>query len=209
MAATWSRRKTVLRIAAFALVCADAMLARSWREDALQTQIWRAKEALYETHLGLETYGSFHGSYPASLPMTALGLPAWKLKSARAEGLSIIDQGGPGRTGMTTPVAYLTSQPMDACDATGKLPLAYWTDSKRYLIFSTGPDGHFTIQHPESALKDWGGPLEFRDPGLLYDPSNGTTSEGDIVEFGKYDRRFTTFYDPENGSISFGIADQM
>jgi prepilin-type N-terminal cleavage/methylation domain-containing protein len=99
--------------------------------------------------------------------------------------------------GMTTPVAYLTSIPLDPFGGTKEPddPYAqmnvsrdywYWTEAwalrqgsyAKWALYSKGPDRRWAFTGPP-------GVLEVDDPyTYAYDPTNGTVSIGNIVRTG-------------------------
>lgn len=177
--------RTILVLVLLMLVCLGAYEGGRTHETNYRIRSSRAKREMRELAHSIGAFRSAQGAYPPMLPIAASGVSEKKLSAVQAIGLSSIDPGGTGRIGLTAPVAYISLIPTDASNTTAKMPYAYWTGEDRYLIFSTGPDGRFTIRHPEEALAgDGKGGVEIRDPDLVYDPSNGTTSEGDIVLFG-------------------------
>lgn len=182
------------------------MQGARWAESRYRVRTSKAKADMRMLAAGLEKYRLTQHSYPAMAPMASLGLSEESLKAARAEGLSTIAPGWEKSIELTGSDGSPALLPNDAEDKTGKRPYAYWTGQARFLIFSAGPDGHFTIQHPESTLPGAGSDIETLDPRPLYDPSNGTVSEGDLVRFGGATdaASLAKIYDPSNGAIGEG-----
>ena len=81
---------------------------------------------------------------------------------------------------LTTPVAYITSVPTDPFATTEGAAFRYRSqDDKGWILFSAGPDKQYDID----PVKDYDAAKENPLPQLFlktYDPTNGTTSRGDI-----------------------------
>jgi len=81
---------------------------------------------------------------------------------------------------LTTPVAFLTALPTDPfADSKGAV-FGYWNDREMgWILFSAGPDQQYEID----PAKDYDATKDNPLPQLFlktYDPTNGTTSRGDI-----------------------------
>lgn len=180
-------RRRLARTAAFTLiellivVAIIGILASIAVPNFLHAQI-RAKVAravgdLRTIAIGLESYQVDRGGYPPT-PLDSLQSRDWRLQR------------------LTTPVVYLSSLPMEIFgkDYGVRETYAYWSDGLndamkyspmyyhlfeekekrgRWALFSRGPDKDY-----EAAIEEGGN-------GLLmhYDPSNGITSNGDIMRF--------------------------
>jgi len=137
----------------------------------------RASVELRSIATALDMYGTDHNAYPPT--------PIWSLFDRDLR-----------LTPLTTPIAYLSSLPMEVFDA-GSMPktYAYWSpglnDAMKYspiyyflfeekhrrgrwALFSRGPDMEY-----EAAPEEGGDGLL-----LYYDSSNGTVSNGDLMRFG-------------------------
>lgn len=150
----------------------------------------------------LDAYLADHDEFPASRPLGDFA-PEPELMSgtgaARLEGIDPGRAGGPA--GLTTPVAYLETLPLDPF--TGRRthipfltmrratwPLAYHRaevlDAETgvrtfgWMLWSPGPDGRYDILDPEAFFD----PSESDPrPELIektYDPTNGSFSRGDV-----------------------------
>ena len=86
---------------------------------------------------------------------------------------------------ITTPIAYITSVPTDPFNVVANAPqhYAYYAEPRNSVIietggatwfklFSVGPDGYWNLSFTPFL------------PTMLYDPSNGTVSNGDIQRLG-------------------------
>ncbi len=162
------------------VVAIIAILASIAVQNFLEAQI-RAKTSRAESDLrtlatGLETYCVDLSSYPPT-PLDSLGDRGWRLKF------------------LTTPIAYITSFPYEVFTKGEREPYAYWSpglnDAMKYssmyfylfeekkrrgrwALFSRGPDIDY-----EAAIEEGGSGLL-----MYYDPTNGSTSNGDIMRFG-------------------------
>ena len=145
-------------------------------EAQIRAKLARAKADMRTITTGLEAYNVDANTYPPT-PLNSLGDRAQRLHF------------------LTTPIAYLSSLPNEVFSASKKEPYPYWSAKLndamkfspiffylgqeknrhgRWVLFSRGPDMDY-----EPAVEEGG-------DGLLmhYDPSNGSTSSGDVMRFG-------------------------
>lgn len=161
-----------------------------------------AKSEMRYMATALEAYYLDHNAYPTMHLLRDYSNDTAILKQAGGWDLSTVE---PGRDdilhGLTTPVGYLDSilhgkMPVDiytsgpkprfyfrgryfTAGGQGRLPFAYYQVGQGWLLFSPGPDFDYDID-----------PAHMYDPtqpvpsaaliNVTYDPSNGTTSNGDI-----------------------------
>jgi hypothetical protein len=83
------------------------------------------------------------------------------------------------RESLTTPVAYLSALFADPFNPHGST-FSYWQDGRGWILVSPGPDGVFD----SNPARDYQG--DIRQPSarlvsLIYDPTNGETSGGDLM----------------------------
>ncbi len=149
---------------------------QNFLEAQVRAKVSRAQNDLKTLATGLESYCTDFNSYPPT-PLDSLESRSWRLKF------------------LTTPVSYITSFPYEVFTKAKKEPYAYWSpglnDAMKYspmyfylveeknrrgrwALFSRGPDVDY-----EAAIEEGGGGLI-----MYYDPTNGTTSNGDIMRFG-------------------------
>jgi len=145
-------------------------------EAQVRAKVSRAQNDLRTIATGLESYRVDTNHYPPT-PLTPI--------TTRDERLSFL----------TTPVAYLSSIPLEIFSKKQKEGYAFWSANlndamktspiyfhlaeekrrqDRWALFSRGPDLGY-----EAAVEESGS-------GLLmwYDPTNGTVSNGDVMRFG-------------------------
>jgi len=76
----------------------------------------------------------------------------------------------------------LKSLPVDAYEWDHNQPFGYYTDGKEWYLISLGPDCRYNINFrrdfDRQAAKE--GRIPFPS-SLIFDPTNGTSSAGDIV----------------------------
>ena len=89
---------------------------------------------------------------------------------------------------LITPVAYLSAIPRDTYGSEGNDELRYGTDgTTKWILQSRGPDGNFDMDL-QLFLDSTLGPrfITGTNPGAkyVYDPTNGTGSDGDIMRTG-------------------------
>lgn len=136
----------------------------------------------------IESYREAHGAWPAwgAGPRGANSHvspydPAYHMPTFRV-------WAGPGEQGrfatLTTPVAYLFQYPADpdAAVASGTATYGYYTNDEGWIVYSPGPDGVFDLDpltmYPAG---EWDDATYENLNGLLYDPTNGAASRGDII----------------------------
>ena len=124
-----------------------------------------ARAHLFNIQKALASYRTEHGKYP--LPAQRKALPPELERYGRKKGS--VEKGG-----------YLTTDLFSP----RKEPLRYMvsTDSTNYLLVSMGPDEEFTIE--ESLVDRLPVSRELLIHTIcpaLYDPTNGTSSSGDII----------------------------
>jgi hypothetical protein len=159
---------------------------------------WRKMDAIHQGQRALahaiEAYYADHQAYPAMHPMAEFTSNTEQmisaLKQCNGNGLCYVESGNPARglAGVTTPVAYIEALPRDIFPILSPIPLAYFTDGRGWILFSAGPDTRYDVR-PD---KDFAGSdaikLEYlMRSGLCYDPSNGTTSNGDMIMLKRVD----------------------
>jgi type II secretion system protein G len=182
----WQGKKGAKPLRAFTLiellivVAIIAILASivvpNFLEAQVRAKVTRAQSDMRTIATGLESYRTDWNNYPPT-PMDAM--------SSRVQRLAAL----------TTPVAYLTTVPMEVFRRSKEDAYPYWSaklsdamkyspiyyhlsDEKnhrgRWALFGRGPDMDY-----EAAPEEEGG-------GLLmhYDATNGTTSNGDVMRFG-------------------------
>ena len=136
----------------------------------------RAASDLRTLAVGLDSYHVDRNRYPPT-PMASLSDRYLRLRF------------------LTTPVAYLSSLPIEVFRKDEPAPYAYWSSNLsdamkespvffyltqenrlrgRWSLFSRGPDLDY-----ELAIEEGGSGLL-----IVYDPTNGSVSNGDIMRFG-------------------------
>ncbi len=145
-------------------------------EAQARAKVSRAEADLRTIATGLEAYCTDWNGYPPT-PLEAL--------SDRSQRLAPL----------TTPVAYLSSLPHEIFTKGQREPYPFWSDNLndamkfspiyfymmqekrkrgRWVLFSRGPDMDYEI-----AVEEGGEGLM-----MIYDPTNGTASSGDVMRFG-------------------------
>jgi Tfp pilus assembly protein PilE len=150
-----------------------------------RSKISRAKADMRSMATGVEAYNVDWGNYPNSTVDPNLSILPVQSDGKAVSSFQIRSPNGvPG--GMTTPIAYLTRYPRDPFAPDPGQTFGYHaapgTEKGKigWIMFSRGPDGDFDM--------DW----EAYDPHVpqptaellarfAYDPTNGTTSGGDII----------------------------
>ena len=120
--------------------------------------ISRSKADLQVIEVALESYYVDHQSYPGSI------------------------------NELTTPVAYLNKKLTDPFSSNREEPYFYYagpdiTSKKTYFFLAgRGPDGKLGINGDTSQYKYYVPDKNYTAAGIIvYDPTNGTTSDGDII----------------------------
>jgi type II secretory pathway pseudopilin PulG len=164
---SWAERAAFLVVVIVVILIAGG-LYQDLLDRAHRAYVDQVEETLEQTGNALEAFRQLYGTLPA-----AVNPPG------AAERVQIPDAGTATRPGLTTPVAFLSALPLDYfADPRGGRPLAYHVHEGEWLLYSPGPDGHYDIVPERDFL-----PAHFPLPSLIlatYDPSNGTTSAGDL-----------------------------
>lgn len=138
--------------------------------------------------VALETYCVDHKSYPSMRPLRDFASDPGALKKAGGWDLSTVDPGNETVAGITTPISYLRSMPVDPHSPGGSLPFVYYRSNRRYITISAGPDRHYDIGDPAQVFEG----SSYEKPSvalsaLTYDPTNGLKSSGDCWRIGNAD----------------------
>ena len=152
--------------------------------------------------IALEAYYVDNDAYPAERSFCELNREFRSLEEMRGMALSAIEPGRAGLSGLTTPIQYMSSLLEDPYSTresrlrfyfNGKLftrsidknllPYAYERlNETSWILYSAGPDRDYDLRNMEE-LMDGEFNIETAFPrmvDLLYDPTNGTTSNGDL-----------------------------
>ncbi len=172
-------------------------------EAQTRTRVSRARADMRMVALGMETFFIDHGSYPKPDDQNGVVIPGASFA------VDPYDSRVP--SALTTPISYLDVRLSDPFVHTGSLENQsyllytkeyfvgavgeepYWQYLKdaigpasvlqvEYVILSRGPD----MDHEEPAGHTWPSGDNLGDPNgiALYDPTNGTVSNGDIIYMG-------------------------
>lgn len=157
-------------VAILSLLAAIAL--PNYLEAQTRSKVSRTKADLRTLAIGLESYHVEHKAYPQA----AAVFPSQRLRP------------------LTTPVAYLTSLPVDPF-ATNSIVKVYLygamdlTAASRWLLAGRGPDLRPSTD-PIEFYPGWReGLFEGADPDfnyMIYDPTNGTVSWGDVYRSSDY-----------------------
>ncbi len=167
-------------VAIIAILAAIAL--PNFLEAHTRAKVSRARADLRTLATALEAYRTDYNAYPVFMDGA--------LEMIRPVSRRMIP--------LTTPISFITSLPRrdvfpdktiddivdtyDYAEAAsfarrGDTQPSYRTRGAEWRLSSSGPDG----------VNTWGGPLSINpidNPGFDYDPTNGTTSNGDIVRVG-------------------------
>lgn len=127
-------------------------------ESNTRSRVSRAKSDMRAIASSLEAYRAEHHAYP---PMKRL-------------------QSGPEAQGPATvlPDGFVVETMVDPFSGKSELPYYYFLGSDGWMVISAGPDKEYQIV-PES-MYAYGSEMSPTLVELTYDPTNGTTSRGDI-----------------------------
>jgi prepilin-type N-terminal cleavage/methylation domain-containing protein len=145
-------------------------------EAQTRSKVSRAQSDLRTLSVALGVYHVDRNRYPPT-PLASLADRAQRLRF------------------LTTPIAYITSFPIEVFSKKDQQPYAYWSSNLsdamkespvfyylpeenrkrgRWSLFSRGPDMDY-----ELAVEEGGSGIL-----IVYDPTNGTNSNGDVMRFG-------------------------
>lgn len=139
-----------------------AIAVPNFLEAQVRAKVARTRADLRSLHTAIEAYKIDHGVYPAASGTLDQALPS----------------------SLTTPTAYLTGLFPDPFGERKESVLRYYAarDGRSFYVWSVGPDGQSELLPDD--LETLTGALPF---AKIYDPSNGTTSRGDVVRVGVAD----------------------
>jgi type II secretory pathway pseudopilin PulG len=83
---------------------------------------------------------------------------------------------------LTTPVMYITGYMRDPFTKAKGATFSYWATKNGWILWSPGPDGKYSLSL-ENIAKAYDPAAQNPSPaliGMTFDPTNGTTSMGDI-----------------------------
>jgi hypothetical protein len=160
----------------------------NFREAQVRAKVARAMSDMRTLATGLEVYVVDNNAYPPACDKTGRIVPfnSSGVSAGYVPGL------------LTTPIEYLSSIPLDpfnTIEGPGGTPdhfrYRYATNGLRRILSSAGPDGvaQTTIEDfcdPEKANGEWEVFVSKYavGPGVVFDPTNGTKSNGDIIRVG-------------------------
>lgn len=167
---------------------------RDMRASDVRERVGWIKNGHRNLSSALHSYFTEHESYP----LEGDPLADWGVSPETLDAVSGHSFRAPP-VSLTTPVAYINGIPVDGDFGSwgsgyDQIPSAYIRVSgePRYFLISQGPDGVFDVQPEHIPLIQDGIPLDLFH--LVYDPSNGTISGGDIM------RTHLGSIDPREGS---------
>lgn len=179
-------RKLGLVLVAICLVPALLVLVVPCTLDKLnETYAGRIKADMRSTAHAIEEFRAKERHYPGIIPMASFTSNQHALGELGVGALYTIDPGTSSVPGLTTPVAYITSLFTDVFAQAGnqlhgdRLPLAYYTDGKRWILFSIGFDGMYQIR-PRQILESTSPTTNAKLLNWTFDVTNGAISRGDI-----------------------------
>jgi hypothetical protein len=138
-----------------------------------------------------------YGHYPPACPMKEF-CPESDLrflKDHNGDSFSTLAPGNPslGVNGLTTPIAFIPAIPGDLLGQ--HIPPAYYAGGESWALVSPGLDLQFDCSADQlrKAVESSRGSLRaIQESFLLYDPTNGSFTSGDIVTAGNRERWSTS-----------------
>jgi len=167
-----------------------AIAIPNFLEAQTRAKVSRAKADMRTVVTAIETYHADHGDYPTYHYSDARnGYLEFHVGGA-VPGWGIPDPNWDGRNPLTTPISYISSMPDDPFSShfggnpqeTREYLYVNWP----YALAKCGPGWErvFTISYERDGdyrLHSRGPDGEGPEPGMPYDPTNGTRSPGDIL----------------------------
>ena len=170
-----------------AVVAPAAILAAvavpNFMEAQSRSKVARVKSDLRTMSIAIECYKLDQSVYPAWSAEPELKAHG-RFTPANQPTFRIRRDANDKLVTLTTPVSYITGYFDDPFSPSKKASLSYWTPEKGqgYILWSAGPDGCYDMNLGNIGQlygPQWQGPTPLLT-SLTYDPSNGTTSRGDI-----------------------------
>jgi len=152
-----------------------AIAVPNFLEAQVRSKVSRVYSEMRSLIVGMESYRVDNNKYPPDYGYDEMS--SWKL--------------------LTTPIAYLTSVPLDVfpnlkltANRTGHQPYTYYDYPEQgsqsayaagYLIFSVGPNRRDDFEDFPNYSIDLVGQGPQAIANMVYDPTNGTVSYGEII----------------------------
>ena len=158
--------------------CIWAYVYAHYRELSTRDLMKQTFSDMRELATAIEAYFIDNSAYPAwSVGPNSLNgseHPSFMLRTPQ-NGLATI----------TTPIAYIEAYLQDPFKPRGKPKFNFYSVEYSWLLWSAGPDRDYDIDlNVVQNMIDWDIPQPASDIlHYAYDPTNGTTSSGDIIRF--------------------------
>lgn len=175
---------SLLVIAAVIAVCTVGGL-QNFKAATARSLLGRTRSDPRTLGSAIESYQSDHQRLPPMVPMINWIRPT---DSARAalEAIGGISVAAPD---LRPYDPRYSTKDTDMTNAVGSrhlkdgvnIPFAYATDGNSWIVYAGGPDGDWDITKPLDGTPLYQDAWEISHPNLVYDPTNGVFSSGDMV----------------------------
>jgi predicted nucleic acid-binding Zn ribbon protein len=201
------------------LVFAGIFSFPNFMDESRRSPISRAKNDLRSISTALESYYVDYNCYPISSSNLSQNLYACYGSESPMSSQPTFGLLSSGFSNLTTPIAFMSALPYDPFAPVLHAPYCYYTDraSKGWILWSAGPDMKYNLTSRNiGGIYNPGNPNMVSDAALLsltFDPTNGSTSRGDIWRIsGNQPSPASTPapalpYDPTNGVTRTGPED--
>lgn len=170
----------------------------NFRESYPRAMETRAKTDIRYLGQALEAYAVDHRAYPPHAA-GARGVNASAKPNDPAGAITTFAVDAGAETFLVPLASQSGTRPFDIYSASRKTYYGYYTTGNSWVLFSAGPDLVYDVLDPSRLPATPDGdldPKQFQD--LTFDATNGTTSRGDIFQFGgKATHAATQTPDPE------------
>jgi general secretion pathway protein G len=149
-----------------------AIAIPNFLEAQTRAKVSRARADLRSLATGLEAFYIDNSRYPRAVmgsdpTSISAGDPMMAMQSTFSTADSI-----------TSPIAYMTSYPVDPFSPSAA-PMCFHSDAAGWILISAGPDGDYDID-PKQVYRSGIPQPSAELLRFAYDPTNGTTSNGDV-----------------------------
>jgi hypothetical protein len=169
-----------LIITVIALIVAAMLVPNFIGGNRKGAPVSRVKNDMRSMATGIESYFVDEHAYPPMQPMRDFVHDEHALRRTGGIDMSTVRPGDASLAGITTPVAYVTTMFHDPFAPLGNLSFGYYTDGPSWILISPGPDGDYDMNHPDEVFTSKEDQPSTRVILMAYDPTNGTTSSGDV-----------------------------
>lgn len=200
----FNARKLVAAMATVPAAVLTAIAVPNFLEAQGRAKVSRARADMRSLATAIEAYRIDTNAYPAwsadpgenMFGDRAGQAPTLREQPTFKRGRPLIGQHRNSPMTLTTPIAYITQLPADPFSPAPGAPFCYYSpregdEAGNWILWSAGPDKQYdlTIENIQELFRPTDPEYRKWFVPFTYDPTNGTTSEGDVYRMGGRDVR--------------------